>query len=188
MRGGAENIMIFDTKSRKYYHPAPMSDQARIDALQFARDGRRLEGEIPVAAMQRLHDVVTESSGVVRYCIEGSLDAQRKPVLDVAVEARLPLVCQRCLEPTQFDLRRRSRFVVSESARDLPDVAAEDPETETLPADVLADVADVIEQEVLLGVPLAPMHAPGACSAAPESEAVERVSPFAVLERLKRTP
>lgn len=165
-----------------------MSEQSPIDALQFAREGRRLEGEIAVAAMQRLHDIVTETSGVVHYCIEGAVNAKRKPVLDVAVEATLRLTCQRCLEPTDYRLRRTSRFVLADSDQDLPDVADEDPETETLPADALADIADVIEQEVLLGLPIAPMHPEGACGAAPGYEAGERVSPFAVLEQLKRKP
>jgi len=181
----SENIMIFDTNSRKYYHPAPMSDQAPIDALQFAREGRRLDGEVAVAGMQRLHDVLTETAGVVRYCIEGSINARRKPVLDVVVEATLPLTCQRCLERVDYPLKRASRFVLAEGDQELPDVAEEDPETETLPAEALADIDDVIEQEVLLGVPLAPMHPEGTCGAEPDSVRETRVSPFAVLEQLK---
>lgn len=163
-----------------------MSEQAPIDALQFAREGRRLEGEIAVAAMQRLHDVVAQPTGAVRYCVEGSIDARRKPVLDVGVEATLLLTCQRCLEPVDYELRRSSRFVLAEGDQALPDVADEDPETETLPADALADIEDVVEQEVLLGLPIAPMHPEGSCGAASKREAGERVSPFAVLEQLKR--
>lgn len=165
-----------------------MSEQAPIDALQFAREGRRLEGEVAVAEMQRLHDVVTETSGVVHFWVAGSINAQRRPVLDVAIEAKLPLVCQRCLERTDYELRRTSRFVLAEGERDLPDVADEDPDTETLPADALADIADVVEQEVLLGLPIAPMHPEGGCDAVSKNEAGERVSPFAVLKQLKDKP
>jgi len=165
-----------------------MSEQAPIDALQFAREGRRLEGEIAVAAMLRLHDIVMETSGVVRYCIEGAVNANRKAVLDVDVDATLPLTCQRCLERTDYRLRRTSRFVLADSDQSLPDVADEDPETETLPADALTDIADVVEQEVLLGLPIAPMHPEGMCEAAPGYEVGERASPFAVLEQLKRKP
>jgi uncharacterized protein len=164
-----------------------MSAQTRIDALQLAREGRRLEGEIAVSAMQRLHDIVSETSGSVRYCIKGLTDAKREPVLDVTVEARLALMCQRCLEPVAYDLRRTSRFVLTESERDLPDIADEDPETETLPADALADVEDLVEQEVLLGLPLAPMHPEGGCEGDVSKRASgERQSPFMVLEQLKR--
>lgn len=163
-----------------------MSDQAPIDALQFAREGGRLEGEIAVAGMPRLHDLVTETTGVVRYRIEGSINAKRKPVLDVAVEATLPLLCQRCLDRVDYELRRTSHFVLTEGEQALPDVADEDPDTETLPADALADIEDVVEQEVLLGVPIAPMHPAGICAAASDGDREARVSPFAVLEQLKR--
>lgn len=163
-----------------------MSDQAPIDALQFAREGRRLEGDMAVAEMPRLHDLVTETTGVVRYRIEGSISAQRKPVLDVAVEATLPLLCQRCLDRVDYELRRTSHFVLTEGEQALPDVADEDPDTETLPADALADIEDVVEQEVLLGVPIAPMHPAGACVAVSDGDREARVSPFAVLEQLKR--
>lgn len=163
-----------------------MSEQAPIDALQFAREGRRLEGEIAVASLERLHDVVTDIDGVVRYVIEGSIGAKRKPVLDVTVEASLPLTCQRCLDPTIHELRRTSRFVLVEGEQELPDVADEDPDTETLPANVLGDIKDVVEQEVLLGLPIAPMHPQVDCSVQAKDSGEPRPSPFAVLEQLKR--
>lgn len=164
-----------------------MSEQAPIDALQFAREGKRLEGETAVVTMERLRDVLADSAGVVRYRVEGSIDGKRKPVLDVTVEGTLALTCQRCLERTDYELRRTSRFVIVADDQDLPDVATEDPETETLPADALADIEDVIEQEVLLGLPIAPMHAEGMCDAARTQAGDKRPSPFAVLAQLKRT-
>jgi uncharacterized protein len=163
-----------------------MSEQTRIDALQFAREGQQLEGDIVVAAMQRLRDIVSETSGTVHYRVEGSIDA-RKPVVNVTVEARLPLTCQRCLGPVEYDLRRTSRFILADSNQELPDIADEDPETETLPADMLADIEDLVEQEVLLGLPIAPMHFKGGCEdTASEDAHDKRHLPFAVLEQMKR--
>lgn len=162
-----------------------MSEQAPIDGFEFAREGRRLEGEMAVSALQRLHDVVVDTSGAVRYRIEGSIDTQRRPVLDVTVEATLPLTCQRCLERMDYELKRRSRFLLVEGGEELPDVAEEDPETETMPVDALTDVADLVEQEVLLGLPIAPMHDEAACDAVRALPKDESPSPFAVLEQLK---
>lgn len=162
-----------------------MSAQAPIDAVQFAREGRRLEGEIAVAAMERLHDVLAEAIGTVGYSVQGSIDAKRRAVLEVRVGGTLPLICQRCLERMDYELRRTSRFVVAEEGQALPDVADEDPDTETMPPEVLADVADLVEQEVLLGLPIAPTHAAGTCDAATDGAADPRPSPFAVLEQLK---
>ena len=47
----------------------------------------------------------------------------------------------------------------------VPDVGEEDPDTEAIPAEWVSDVSDLIEQEVLLGLPIAPTHAEGACAA-----------------------
>lgn len=163
-----------------------MSDQAPIDGLNFAREGGRLQGELAVARMPRLEDLLEEHSGIVAYVIAGSVNAQGRPVLDVRTEATLPLLCQRCLERMDYELRRNSRFVLVEGAQDLPDVSEEDPSIETMPADALTDIPDIIEQEVVLGLPIAPMHPPGACESAVKMPGDDKPSPFAVLERLKR--
>lgn len=178
--------MIFDTKSRRYYHPAPMSGQAPIDALKLAREGGRLEGEVPLTDMPRLQDVVASASGAIRYRVQGAIDTKRRPVIDVSVEGRIALVCQRCLDQIAYPLQRTSRFVLVSEEGELPDVAEEDPDTETMPTDALADIEDVVEQEVLLGLPIAPMHAEGACGSEHRKTSKDRPSPFAILETLKQ--
>ena len=163
-----------------------MSDQAPIDGLNFAREGGRLQGELAVARMPRLEDLLEEHSGIVGYVIAGSVNAQGRPVLDVRTEATLPLLCQRCLGRMEYELQRSSRFVLVEGDQDLPDVSEEDPSIETMPADALTDIPDIIEQEVVLGLPIAPMHPQGACESAVKMPRDDKPSPFAVLERLKR--
>jgi uncharacterized protein len=165
-----------------------MSGQAPIDALQFAREGGRLEGEIPVARMSRLQDLVAEATDAIRYCVQGGTDARRRPVIDVRVEGSLRLVCQRCLDPIEFPLQRSSRFVLVSGEAELPDVADEDPDTETVAVDALADIEDVVEQEVLLGLPIAPMHEDDACGSNRAQAGNERPSPFAALAQLKQKP
>ncbi len=157
-----------------------------MDGLNFAREGGRLQGELAVARMPRLEDLLEEHSGIVHYVIVGAVNAQGRPVLDVRTEATLPLLCQRCLGRMDYELRRKSRFVLVEGHQDLPDVSEEDPNIETIAADALADIPDIIEQEVVLGLPIAPMHPQGACESAVKMPRDDKPSPFAVLERLKR--
>ena len=186
MCGTLVNIMIFDTKSQRYYHPAPMSGQALNDALKFAREGDRLDGEIPVVSMTRLHDIVAQAAGFIRYRMQGGGDSNRRPVIDISVEGQLQLVCQRCLEPISYPLKRTSRFVLVSESGEWPDVADEDPDTEAISVDAFAVIEDVVEQEVLLGLQIAPMHADGgACGRDPKETRNDRPSPFAVLEKLK---
>ena len=64
----------------------------------------------------------------------------------------------------------------------------EDESTDVIPAVPRLDLRVLLEDEVMLGLPLAPRHTPGAC--APQAEApqaeTEAPSPFAALARLRR--
>jgi uncharacterized protein len=163
-----------------------MSEQAQIDGLKFAAEASHLTGDLAVAAMPRLQDSVFEPVGNVVYELAGKTNRHGQPLIEVYVRGSIPLVCQRCLERLDFDLHRRSRLVLVEEGRELPDVAQEDPDTETIPAAEVGNVADLVEQEVLLGLPLAPVHeAP--CTGRTDAPEAPTDSPFAVLRTLKRT-
>jgi uncharacterized protein len=162
-----------------------MSEQALIDGLKFACEGRRLVGELALAAMPRLQDNIFEPSGHVHYALTGVTDRQGHPAIEVSVRGTIPLECQRCLERLDYELDRRSRLVLVAQGAQLPDVAEEDPDTEAIPAAEVANVADLIEQEVLLGLPLVPLH-DQSCIAAPKPDEKKVESPFAVLRTLQQ--
>ena len=163
-----------------------MSEQAQIDGLIFAREGRRLQGELAVRELPRLQDLVADSRGSIRYAFTGSVNGQGKPVLDIDVSGSLALVCQRCLGRMDYELQRRSRFILIEGGQPLPDVAEEDPNAENIAAGDVSDVVDIVEQEVLLGLPIAPTHADDMCEARPELPREMTPSPFAELSKLKK--
>ena len=163
-----------------------MSEQALIDSLKFAREGGRLQGEVAVAKLSRLEDVVSEPSGNVRYVLGGRLNAHGKPVLDIEVEVTLALSCQRCLGRIDFMLRRESQLLLVESGQSLPEVGDEEAEMESIAAEDVNDVTDIVEQEVLLGLPIAPVHSEGMCEPAGWASREERISPFADLGKLKK--
>ena len=162
-----------------------MSEQALIDGLKFACEARRLVGELALAAMPRLQDNIFEPSGHVHYALTGVTDRHGHPAIDVSVRGTIPLECQRCLERLDYELDRWSRRVLVAQGAQLPDVAEEDPDTEAIPAAEVANVADLIEQEVLLGLPLAPVHEQP-CIAASKPDESKLESPFAVLRTLQR--
>lgn len=162
-----------------------MSEQALIDGLKFAHEAQHLAGELDVAAMPRLQDSIFEPAGRVRYALVGTTDRHDHPIIEVTVQGTIPLVCQRCLERLDFELLRTSRLMLVSAGNELPDVAEEEPDIESIPAAEVANVADLVEQEVLLGLPLAPVH-DRACVDVPAPVQGERESPFAVLRSLKR--
>jgi uncharacterized protein len=109
------------------------------------------------------------------------------------VEARLEVVCQRCLEPMSQHLACEVRLIVVNSgeAREL----GTDPELAYRDEFVLADdepisLIALVEDELLLSLPLTPMHPQGECQIerehkVPRDSPPEQASPFAVLSGLK---
>jgi uncharacterized protein len=162
-----------------------MSEPALIDGLKFAHEARRLAGELDLAAMPRLQDNLFDAAGRVHYELVGGRDRHAHPIIDVKVRGTIPLVCQRCLERLDYALDRSSRLVLVGDENELPDVAEEDPESESIPTAEVTNVADLVEQEVLLGLPLAPMHAQP-CTPAAQAPEEKADSPFAVLRALQR--
>ena len=173
-------------------------DPRRLDVRRFAEESGELSGDSLVSAYERLQGE-TDRRGAdapVRWSAQGELrnagHVRPDVWLHLEAEARVPLVCQRCLGPVEVDLEvdRSFRFVADEAT-----AAAEDDEAEE---DVLAesrqfDLQELIEDELLMALPVAPRH--DVCPELPrfavedegfEQAAEEKKNPFAVLQGLKK--
>ena len=175
------------------------TDWRRLHVEAFARDHGALEGSEPATSFPRLMtsvhpDAPPESARAVQWRAQGELRQPRsvepQSWLHLEAQTSMALVCQRCLGPvaTELDVDRWFRFVHDED-----EAAALDAQTED---DVLAvrgplDLLGLIEDELLLALPLVPRHEhcpvplPMAASVELEQEA-EPANPFAALEALKR--
>ncbi|HVE53948.1 MAG TPA: DUF177 domain-containing protein [Ramlibacter sp.] len=172
-------------------------DPRRLDVRRFAEEGAELEAADGLREYRRL---VAETEGgdlsrEVRWHARGELlnphHHQAQVWLHLDADVSLPLVCQRCLGPVDVPLEvsRSFRFVADESVAAAEDDAAEE--------DLLAlshsfDLKELVEDELLMEVPLAPRHdvcpEPVKMSAADagfEEAVAEKEHPFAVLGRLK---
>lgn len=162
-----------------------MSGQASIDGLRFARERRQLEGTIAIAELPRLDELLLDRAGDVSYVLRGAVDRHGKPVLELSLSATLVLACQRCLGRLEYRLARDVTLVLFADDERLPDVGGEDPACEAIAASEVSEVGDIVEQEIILGLPIAPLHEAGACTPDHAEHASQPESPFAVLERLK---
>ena len=169
----------------------------RLDVKGFAEDGGSVSGEEPVREHERL---MAETQGrgsasLVTWSATGELrnprHVQPEVWLHLKADAVLPLTCQRCLSPVDVvvAVERSFRFVPDEEM-----AAAQDDESEE---DVLAlsrsfDLVELVEDELLMEMPLAPRHEvcpePVKLAAADdefEAAAGSRDNPFAMLGKLK---
>jgi len=135
-----------------------------IDSLQFARAGRNVSGEFSAADAARLGDILNPSDGAVQYLIEGRLGGGR-PVLNLKVQTTVRLTCQRCLETFALPLSIESELWLARDEAELARWEAEDALVDAVLADERLDVRELVEDEILLSLPVAPRHPEGECIA-----------------------
>lgn len=164
-----------------------MSEQAVIDNLEFARSGKALQGEIPVALLGRLRESLSSEQGAVNYTVAGKLGQKGERLLICRIDGDLLLQCQRCLESLPYPLHVVSTLKVVRGGSEFDALDDEDDEIDSIPADAAMNVLGLIEEEILLSLPLSPVHAPGMCREQGASDAVneERTNPFGALAALK---
>lgn len=160
-----------------------MSEQVVSDPLKFARGRQSLEGNLPVASMGRLKDGLASEAGKVDFRLMGYLNEEGEPCLRCQVSGALEMICQRCLEPMNYALHIDSVLLLTTDEQSLQD---DDPEA---PDRILAQqdlpVADLVEEEILLVLPMAPHHPVGECKASAGLSETGKLHPFAALARLK---
>ena len=155
-----------------------------VDVERLADLAEQLSVSVPAAELPRLQDVLALSEGAA----QGEMAFERKgkrPMARVRVEARLPLRCQRCLKLVWVEVAGESEvwFVSEESEADALEPGVEP----TLAPGWQIAPRDVLEEELLLAMPLIPRHGESEqCQsvAAPTREAETVQRPFAELGKL----
>jgi uncharacterized protein len=160
-----------------------MSARAVIDSLEFARSGGEIRGEVPLTELGRLADSLHDRDGQLRFALAGLMDGRQRPRLQLKVVGTLNLSCQRCLGSLQHAVEQEASLLLLEAGVAGESAGVDD--LDAVAADAELDVWSLVEDEVLLALPIAPRHAEGACRAAGESVLKQRASPFAVLAGLK---
>jgi len=161
----------------------------RLDLIATAEAGRLLRGTIAVADLQRVLPELLSDKGELLV----ELDLGKAPdgvrFLSGSIQGDIELKCQRCMEGMKMplDLAFSLGLVQSqEAANDLPDCY----EPLVLTGEP-AIIADVVSDEVLLALPIVPMHSGSIecqkfVQAYKPSISEQRENPFAVLAELKQ--
>ena len=158
----------------------------KIDLFEFARLGGEASGQLALADMQRI-DTPDRGGAMVWKAAVGPDGRRGLPRLDLDIDGKIELVCQRCLQPMTQELAIRSHFLIAQNE----EVAATLDDDDAYDAIVGAadfDLDALIEDEVILALPIAPKH-----KFCPDQNAMlsyqdEKPSPFAALAALKPGP
>ncbi len=173
-------------------------DPLCLDVPAFAKATGELAGQWPLRQFDRLTESAMQAAlpadgSEVRWSARGEPRATRGGEIQVWLHIRaattVPLVCQRCLQAVEVPLatERSFMFVHGEDTAAQLDTDSED--------DVLAlthalDLRALIEDELLLSLPIVPRHevCPQPLVVADDGVTIdEKPNPFAALAALKRT-
>ena len=135
-----------------------MSNEKVIDSISFAKKSESLQGKIAVCSLERVRESLASSQGEVEFRLQGRLDDQRRPSLILSIWGQVTLTCQRCLADFVHELAIDRSLVLVAGEATLPDLNDEDPDTDFVAADSKMNVLQLIEDELILSLPLAPKH------------------------------
>jgi uncharacterized protein len=146
-----------------------MFQRLSVNAAQFAAAKQLWQGSAPLRAFERLAQETLDPDALLHYRIEGGKDKTGHARLTCRVEGQVKIACQRCLGPIEHTIAADKVFYPAEGParaeqleRELAVEASQD--VEVIETGRMLDLATLIEDEVLLGLPLIPMHAEGTCS------------------------
>jgi len=110
------------------------------------------------------------------------------PMIVGQLQTSLELECQRCLQALEIPMKLDFRLMI-----DASDELLRDSSIDTLYSeDGLIDVFEVVEDELILAIPLVALHENSDCNAhwpdsSAQPETAVKDNPFAVLQQLKTT-
>jgi uncharacterized protein len=181
---------VLTWKAKNNIIPGLSRNRSRLkkvsDAFAFAREGRVLEGTLPVLELERLHDLLVGVAGEVSFRLEGHKGKRGESMLHLEVSGVIPLACQRCLEAIPHELDVDCLLELVPEGTDLSQDELEDDTRDFLPVASELYVAELVEDEILLALPVAPRHEK--CGLPGAADAGERINPFATLSGLKGKP
>ena len=138
-----------------------MMQTVEVEPKRFCTGSQSWEIRAAVSAFPRLAKEFTQGELFCR--VDGSTDARGAMRLHVRVEGASTLRCQRCLSDLPHTLAIDHVVMLARDAAELDRLEA-DPDCDVIPLENRLDLVALIEDEVLLGLPLAAMHAEGECS------------------------
>ncbi len=144
------------------------------------------KGSIELSKLQRLSSLVIPQQGSIRVSFEFNQNAFQHPAVTGHIEAELSVECQRCLGPMAQTIDQDFELLIDASDEDIQTSQLDSVYSEEGYLDMFA----VIEDEIILALPLVAMHDDESCNPhwrpdAEPGQVGEKNNPFAVLESLK---
>lgn len=159
----------------------------KVDPFRLAEHGASLHGVLPLKNMSRLCENISEQEGNVTVDMTFGVDEQGTRFIKGNLATHITLQCQRCMEFFPYEIT--SNFILGvvqseEQADQLPTLY-----DAVLVKDGELFPSEMIEDELIVNMPIVPMHERSVCQikfpSVPDFDAIKE-SPFKVIELLRK--
>jgi uncharacterized protein len=158
-------------------------DWVQVEKAAAAR--REFAGTVPLRRLKRLTGMIADPGDAeIAFELSFAHDDQRQVRVEVWVKGQVPLTCQRTLKVFFHDLDSRSVVGIVASERDA--AALPDDYEPLMVTDGRVELIKLIEEEMLLGLPLVPVDPDSSRMGEDESSGADTHRPFAGLANLKK--
>ena len=139
-----------------------MLQPVEVDPRRFCKDAQSWEVQSDVSAFPRLALEFTQGALFCR--VVGRADQLGSLSLRLTVHGEVGLTCQRCLGRMQHTVEIDRMVYLARTEIEMERLEAL-PDSDAILVGETLGLVELVEDEVLLGLPLAPMHAKGQCPA-----------------------
>ncbi len=163
-----------------------MDDEYLIHPERITGKPLVMAGTFVPADLDRLEDSLANGEGELRYRITATLDPHSWKRLSCIIEGFVFLTCQTSLEAFRHEIRITDAIILVDHEGQLPAIEEESDAEDYLVADEPLDIRDLVEDAVLLALPMIPRKPGVEAAKGGEEGDIERPSPFAALASLKQ--
>jgi uncharacterized protein len=129
----------------------------KIDIFKEAKTNQEMHFSVAVSSLPRVLEALPDPSSELGVSLFFGVDGDGQAYVDLNLKGTVQLMCQRCLAEMPFELSTCHRLIpVSESQVDSDLIG--DGEPILIDASGLVDVVEMLEDELLLTLPMCPMH------------------------------
>lgn len=163
----------------------PLPEQ--VDHRRLVSDQAILQGTIPIHRFSRLVRLVESDNGNAQIRLEFRKRKKQQTLVVGKASLEASLICQACLESLTIPLEIAVQLILVSSESEL--LALKQDEDGLLVDSKLVTLVDLVEDELIVSLPMVPRHSFGTCelfSQKPgQDDMKETHQPFAALSKMQ---
>lgn len=166
----------------------------QVDHRKLAAEKARLEGSLPITSFERLCGLLDDTRGEVDVRLQFRKGKRHRTLVVGTASGAVTLICQSCLEPVVVTIQASISTQLLETLEELQALPLREDGLVCPQADVT--LVDLLEDELMVSLPMVPRHEAGICGQSmagerqvrdDETMQTDTYRPFAGLASLAQT-